>query len=60
MENFELEGTSEGLQRPASKYDQVTQGLAQARFSELQDWSFHILSGQPAPDRDLIGILPYS
>lgn len=60
MEKFEFEVTSEGLKRPDSKCDQVTQGLAQARFLELQGWSCHILSGQPVPEHDLIGILPYS
>lgn len=58
MGKFELEGTSEGLQRPASKCDQVAQALAQARFLNLQGWSFHILSGQPVPEHELIGILP--
>lgn len=48
------------LQRPASMCDQVTQGLAQARFLQLQGWSFHILSGPPVPEHDLIGILPFS
>lgn len=37
----------------------LTQGLAQARFLELQGWSCHILSGYPVPERDLTGTLSY-
>lgn len=57
MEKFELEGTAEGLQRPASKCDQAAQGLTHARVLNLQGWNFLILF---SPERELIGILPHS
>lgn len=56
----ELEGTSEGLLKVASKRDQVAQGLAQASFANLQGWRFHILSGQAVPVCEIIGFLSHT
>jgi len=56
----QLEGTSKGLLKAASKWDQVAQGLAQASFVNLQGWRFHILSEQPVPVHELIASLPHT
>lgn len=37
---------------PASKLDEVTQGLVQSGFENVQGWRFHHISGQPCPMYD--------